>query len=54
MRGTALRPFLSALPEHEAAKFINSFAERMAGAYPAEPDGQTLFPFRRLFLVVQR
>jgi trans-aconitate 2-methyltransferase len=54
MRGTALRPFLSALPENEAAKFINSFAERMAVAYPAEPGGQTLFPFRRLFLVVQR
>ena len=54
MRGTALRPFLSALPEHEATKFIESFAERMAVAYPAEPSGQTLFPFRRLFLVVQR
>jgi len=26
----------------------------MAVAYPAEPSGQTLFPFRRLFLVVQR
>jgi trans-aconitate 2-methyltransferase len=54
MRGTALRPFLSALPEPDATKFIHSFAERMAVAYPAQPSGQTLFPFRRLFLVAQR
>jgi len=53
MRGTALRPFLSALPEPEAAKFIEAFADRMASAYPPQPNGQTLFPFRRLFLVAQ-
>ena len=54
MRGTALRPFLSVLSEREAGKFIDAFAERMAAAYPAQPNGQTLFPFRRLFLVAQR
>jgi trans-aconitate 2-methyltransferase len=54
MRGTALRPFLSALPKPEAAKFVDAFADRMAVAYPTQPNGQTLFPFRRLFLVAQR
>jgi len=54
MRGTALRPFLSALQEDDAAKFIDAFAERMATAYPPQSNGQTLFPFRRLFLVAQR
>jgi len=54
MRGTALRPFLSALPEHQAARFIDAFAARMAIAYPPQPNGQTLFPFRRLFVVAQR
>jgi trans-aconitate 2-methyltransferase len=54
MRGTALRPFLSALPEPQAAKFIDAFAERMAAAYPPQPSGQTLFPFRRLFMIAQR
>ena len=54
MRGTALRPFLSVLPEPEAAKFVDDFAEKMAAAYPPQPNGQTLFPFRRLFLVAQR
>jgi trans-aconitate 2-methyltransferase len=54
MRGTALLPFLSALPEPEAAKFVDAFAERMAAAYPPQATGQTLFPFRRLFLIAQR
>jgi trans-aconitate 2-methyltransferase len=54
MRGTALRPFLSILSEREAAKFVDAFAERMTAAYPTQPNGQTLFPFRRLFLVAQR
>ena len=54
MRGTALRPFLSALQEDDVAKFIAAFAARMAAAYPRQSNGQTLFPFRRLFLVAQR
>jgi trans-aconitate 2-methyltransferase len=54
MRGTALRPFLSVLQEHDAEKFIDAFAKRMSAAYPAQLNGQTLFPFRRLFLVAQR
>ena len=54
MRGTALRPFLTALPEKDAADFLAAFAERMAAAYPPQPSGQTLFPFRRLFLIARR
>jgi trans-aconitate 2-methyltransferase len=54
MRGTALRPFLSALSPSEGDRFVQAFAERMAAAYPPQPNGQTLFPFRRLFMVAQR
>ena len=54
MKGTALRPFLSALSDKESADFLAQFAARMAKAYPAQKSGQTLFPFRRLFLVAQR
>ena len=54
MLGTALRPFLSVLKNDEAGKFIDAFAKRMATAYPAQSNGQTLFPFRRMFLVAQR
>jgi trans-aconitate 2-methyltransferase len=54
MRGTALRPFLSVLSAPEAKRFVDAFAQRMAAAYPTQPNGQTLFPFRRLFLIAQR
>jgi trans-aconitate 2-methyltransferase len=54
MRGTALRPFLTALSERKGAKFLAAFAERMAAAYPVQTTGQTLFPFRRIFIVGRR
>jgi trans-aconitate 2-methyltransferase len=54
MCGTALRPFLSALSEKDAGEFIKEFAKRMDAAYPPQTNGQTLFPFRRLFLIAQR
>jgi trans-aconitate 2-methyltransferase len=49
--GTALRPLMSALEEPERSAFGAAVRERLAIAYPPEPDGTTLFPFRRLFLV---
>ncbi|HVR64607.1 MAG TPA: trans-aconitate 2-methyltransferase [Polyangia bacterium] len=51
-KGTYLRPFLDALPDDGArAAFEAAYAARVAAAYPARPDGTTLFPFRRLFIV---
>lgn len=54
MRGTALRPFLTILSPSEGARFVEAFAERMAAAYPPHANGQTLFPFRRVFMIAQR
>jgi trans-aconitate 2-methyltransferase len=54
MRGTALRPFLTVLSEREASQFLSAFAKQMEAAYPPQSSGQTLFPFRRLFLIAQR
>jgi trans-aconitate 2-methyltransferase len=54
MRGTALRPLLSALNETEGKRFITAFSERMASAYPPRSDGKTLFPFRRMFVIARR
>jgi trans-aconitate 2-methyltransferase len=54
MRGTALRPFLTALSADDGARFVDAFAKRMAAAYPPQANGQTLFPFRRIFMVAQR
>jgi trans-aconitate 2-methyltransferase len=53
-RGSALKPLLDALEEAERAGFQAEYAARIARAYPARPDGRTLFPFRRLFIVAMR
>lgn len=53
-KGTWLRPFLDALDEPERSGFEAAYRARVAAAYPALPDGRTLFPFRRLFLVARR
>lgn len=51
---TGVRPFLDALPEAERADFSAELKTRFARFYPQEPDGRTLFPFRRLFVVAIR
>ncbi len=51
VRGTALRPYLDALEEAERPAFVADYAARLRAAYPTRADGNTLFPFRRLFLV---
>ena len=50
-KGTALRPFLEALEGDERQAFLDAYARRIRAAYPPRPDGRTLFPFRRLFIV---
>lgn len=51
VRGTGLRPVLAALTAAEAADFERAYAVMLAAAYPPEPDGGTLFAFRRIFAV---
>jgi trans-aconitate 2-methyltransferase len=54
-KGTGLRPFLDALPsDGDRVNFLADYADRIAEAYPAQPDGRVLFPFRRFFLVACR
>lgn len=54
-RGTALRPYLSALEdEGQRKRFEESLAERYRQVYRPQTDGRILFPFRRLFLVAYR
>ena len=52
-KGTWLRPLLAALEEPERSRFETHYAELVARAYPRRPDGRTLFPFRRLFIVAR-
>jgi trans-aconitate 2-methyltransferase len=54
MRGTGLRPVLSALQDNdERAAFEGEYGELLRRAYPRRPFG-TVLPFRRIFLVAQR
>lgn len=52
MRGSGLRPILDRLDEAEGEEFASAYAAAMRNAHPKEPDGTTLFPFRRVFFVV--
>lgn len=55
MKGTALRPFLAALPDEVTRKaFLDALGERLSSAFPRRPDGTTLMPFPRLFLVARK
>ena len=49
--GSVLRPVLAALDDDDAARFGEECRDRYRAAYPPEPDGRTVLPFRRLFMV---
>lgn len=51
VKGSWLRPLLDALEPAARAAFEARYAAEVARAYPRRPDGRTLFPFRRLFIV---
>jgi trans-aconitate 2-methyltransferase len=53
-KGTWLTRYLEVLQGADKAAFEAAYGERVAKAYPKNPQGQTLFPFRRLFMVAQR
>ena len=49
---TAMRPYLDKLTEAEAAGFTSAYDTALEAAYPRQPDGSALMPFRRVFLVL--
>lgn len=53
VKGSWLKPFLDALDPAERTAFEDAYRARVADAYRARPDGTTLFPFRRLFIVAR-
>jgi trans-aconitate 2-methyltransferase len=52
--GSVARPVLDKLAAEHHAEFLKQYGARLNEAYPPRPDGKTLLPFRRLFLVAQR
>jgi trans-aconitate 2-methyltransferase len=53
-KGTWLMQFLERLDAGERVQFEADYALRLRAAYPPLADGTTLFPFRRLFIVLQK
>ena len=54
IKGSALKPLLDALDEDEAQDYFSAYSALAQKAYPARPDGKTLYPFRRVFIVAKR
>lgn len=56
MKGTALRPYLTALAIDPAMQeaFLGALGARLSSVFPRRADGATLLPFPRLFLVARR
>ena len=55
MKGTALRPYLAAVTGTVMREaFLGALGGRLSSAFPQRPDGATLMPFPRLFLVARR
>ena len=55
MMGTGLRPYLDGLTDlEECAAFIEAYRAKTRAGFPQRPDGTTLFPFPRLFIVARR
>lgn len=51
VKGTGLRPILNGLADKEKKMFLTEYSCRLNDAYPVRPNGSTLYPFRRLFIV---
>ena len=54
VKATGLRPILNGLGDAECQRFIEVYRERLRQRYPRRADDHTLYPFRRLFMVVMR
>ena len=51
---TGLRPVLNGLADADRRTFLASYSAQLRAAYPVRANGQTLYPFRRLFIVATR
>lgn len=51
---TAMRPFVAGLTPDETRAFVAAYDAALSRAYPALPDGRVLFPFTRVFFILER
>jgi trans-aconitate 2-methyltransferase len=53
-KGTWLKPLLDALDEPDRTNFEAAYTQLVATAYLKQPDGTTIFPFKRQFILATR
>jgi trans-aconitate 2-methyltransferase len=54
-RGAGLRPYLQAIPNDPTKEeFENELLERITPSYPIESNKMILFPFKRLFIILNK
>jgi trans-aconitate 2-methyltransferase len=53
-QSTAMRPYTAGMTAEEAGTFVAAYDAALAEAYPALPDGRVLFPFTRVFFILER
>jgi trans-aconitate 2-methyltransferase len=51
---TAMRPFVAGLSLDETRAFVAAYDAALMTAYPTLPDGRVLFPFTRVFFILER
>lgn len=51
VKGTGLRPVLSAMDTENQAQFTNAYVKAIAKEYPLQTNDKILLPFRRIFVV---
>ncbi|HEX2328542.1 MAG TPA: methyltransferase domain-containing protein [Candidatus Angelobacter sp.] len=54
MRSTAMRPYLARLADHERSHFEQLCLAEYEKLFPADDQGKTLFPYKRMFIVAVR
>ena len=53
VRSSALRPILQSLDALQCKLFLNEYKQQIRELYPMEANGETLFPFKRIFIVAK-
>lgn len=53
-QATAMRPYVRDLAPEETRAFVATYDRMLGSAYPALSDGRVLFPFTRVFFILER
>ncbi|MBL9051794.1 MAG: methyltransferase domain-containing protein [Tabrizicola sp.] len=51
---TAMRPYVAGMTPDEVRAYLATYDASLAEVYPALPDGRVIFPFTRVFFILER